>query len=221
MHGYHDKIQELIDLKGFEELSLDEKELVLVHLTEEEYLLRRSIVVSTKGLWTEEAHFLAPDPVIKHNLKQALRARNKNWNISDIFENIFSYKVPVYQAVCGIALLVAGLWWLENELELQVVKQQEIVYQPKIDTVFVKEMVPVVEFKTVEKIVKVYVHEKEPVFPDIISQDNFPANQKENNPGNINIYNYTRQQLDEQQEKSMGATSLPQSELEQFLVVVN
>lgn len=212
-------IEELIASKDFDELTSKERELVLKEFSESEYKLRRRVVLEAESLLEDESHFVMPDPQIKANLKAALNAKQKNWSFENILESIIGTRIPAYQVVLGVLLLAFGFMWFDGDKsKVQVITKERIVYQPQIDTIVVKEEIPVEKIKIIEKIVEVPVKKvKEDRF---MTDEGVGFSSSKTNPEN-NSFAYTDEEIEEQQLKSMGNTSLGKDELDQFLVVVN
>ncbi|WP_430405440.1 hypothetical protein [Fluviicola sp.] len=87
MEEQHERLFDLIESKSFEELSSEEREFVLNHLTESEYTLQRTVISATAAL--------EYDSVEPH----ALQIREKK-------KSILNRTIPLYQALIGAACLV-------------------------------------------------------------------------------------------------------------------
>lgn len=87
MEAQHARLFDLIESKSFEELSAEEKNFVLKHLSMEEYRLQRRIIAST-----EELEYETEEP-----LPLVLKRERK------VF---FSRSIPMYQALIGAACMI-------------------------------------------------------------------------------------------------------------------
>ena len=160
MEDNYDKIQELIEQFDFYELNVDQKNLVIAHISESEYHLRRNIVVTSEEIFGEEEDLLAPDIQIKANLQDALSKKNGTSKIVQLTE----LKMPVYQVVAAAILLLICFTFLKSDPITQYIEKEKIVYEDRVDTVFVD--------REIEKIVEV---------PKYITQIKYLERNNENN----------------------------------------
>lgn len=150
------RLQQLIESKTFNELTNEERTMVLKEISEEEYSLRRSVLEGIRVLLGHTEEDLEPDPEVKNKaaLLFANKARKKE---KSILHAVFAYKVPLFiPAAAAVLLLFMLPFVFENPTKREYVAQvtdtvQKVVY--KTDTV-VKEIEvikPVVTIKYVYK----------------------------------------------------------------------
>ena len=219
MEELNNIVEELIGQKDFNDLSMNEKELVLSVISEQEYELQRSVVLNAMDIMNEEAHFLSPDPSIKAKLNEALSERESPNNVVFMLDRLLNFRVPSYQVVMGMAATILVFLWLGNPDTAEIIIQEKIVYQPQVDTVYVETKIPVIEVKIVERIVQISTNESSKMSSDV-SVNSFTQQRDKAEDGG-NVYAYSENQLSAHQLKSMGSTSLTKKSLDQFLVVMN
>ena len=217
MDEINNKVRSLIDQKPFDELNYPEKELVLNFISEEEYDLQREILQKSKQLFKTESQYLAPNPEIKSKLQDALKNKQKPTGIATLFQKMFTYQIPSYQAAMGVAVVILTLFWWDDSEETRAIVQEKIVYQTSIDTLRLTDTitVPLVKYKTIEKIVEVPV-QNNAFLSDLASLQIIPEN-----IGTENSYGYDQKEMNEQHLKSMGNSSLNKEDLNQFMIVIN
>jgi len=129
---YEARIQELIESKGFEELTNKEKEYVLQHISELDYNQRREIIQLTQ----EDASHIEPAPLFLNEKKSKTG-------------------IPLYQAIIGMTAAALIAWIIKptdgmnfnysiNE-SAPVIAQVDTVYETikEYDTVYETKEVPV------------------------------------------------------------------------------
>lgn len=217
MDEINNKVRSLIDQKPFDELNYPEKELVLNFISEEEYDLQREILQKSKQLFKTESQYLAPNPEIKSKLQDALKNKQKPGGIATLFQKIFTYQIPSYQVAMGMVVVILTLFWWGDSEETRAIVQEKIVYQTSIDTLRLTDTitVPLVKYKTIEKIVEVPV-QNNAFLSDLASLQIIPEN-----IGTENSYGYDQKEMNEQHLKSMGNSSLNKEDLNQFMIVIN
>ena len=218
-----DKLLKLIEQKAFAALSREERAFVLDHISEHEYELQRKVLHMSTGLLEEESTFLSPDPRITSNLREAMAGRKQRISIWKRVSVVLLKPIPAYQmAAVLVALLVLFVWRSNTAPTDVVVYKDKIVYQEKHDTVFIDR--PVVQIKTVEKIVKVveYVvqgqeaptmNNNEPYFSEKVRMQEAAAKD--------NAFVFTDEQIEKQKEKSFGNSSMDTRELAKLIGVID
>lgn len=136
------KIYDLVEMFDFDELMADDKEFVLMHLSQEEYERMRSTITDAKELFSE---FPSED----------IEKKRSN------FSKIIGFRIELYKVAAMFLLMIAlgyALSKIERKSSDNLIALADTVYVQKTDTIYV-------EIKdTVEKIREkvVYVHAKEP-----------------------------------------------------------
>ncbi len=156
-----EKIYDLLSSKSFDELSTQERTLVLQYMTEEDYELQRNIIGESEDLFEHDSALLVPDLESKSMPLAAMKAEKEEDDLP-WFLAIFTVRVPAYAMV--IPLLLLGFFWFYNgfseeennpKQSTKIVKVPELITQ--VDTVFVEKEVPVEVIKESVKIVRVEV----------------------------------------------------------------
>lgn len=131
MSNNYEQIEQLMLLKNFEALNLQERELIQGLMSPEAYQQQRAILVESK-------HILAQKAPLKgahlSNLQDHFKATHKNsssWK---------SKKIPIYQAVL-FATLVGFVVWCWRPVLIETNIQKEMVYLPKVDTIFQERLI--------------------------------------------------------------------------------
>ncbi|MFI5204164.1 MAG: hypothetical protein ACHQF2_06685 [Flavobacteriales bacterium] len=153
------RIQQLIESKSFDELSNEEKTIVLSEITEDEYTNRKSVVYNTRLFLSTEVNRMQPADKIKQRAMAMLMERKNNEKKS-LLSMIFQYKIPAFiPAAAAVLLLIMLPFAFNSEKKTEYIASvtdtiQKTVY--KTDTVIlekevVKEVkVPVVKYVTTE-----------------------------------------------------------------------
>ncbi len=139
MNNNYEQIEQLMLLKDFDELNFQEKAFIQDSMSPEAYQQQRSILIESKRV-------LAQKTPLKGTQLSSLQAhfeathRNKAaWQ---------SRKIPIYQALL-FAALVGFIVWCWRPVQIETSVQKEIVYLPKVDTIFQEKLV--IEEKVVYK----------------------------------------------------------------------
>lgn len=127
------QIMELVETKTFNELSDDERILVLKHFTQEEFDLQHRLLYETKSL-TEE---LDPKPLILSERKSGI-------------------VIPLSQAIIGVAatLIISFLLFQAKQSPISEIKNVELAIA---DTVYIEKQVhdTVIKYEYVDRVVTV------------------------------------------------------------------
>lgn len=153
------RIQELIETKLFDQLTANEKAIVLSEITEEEYTLRRSVIDQTRLFLGNGVDALEPRAEIKDKVALMLKERSGARKKS-VISLIFTYKIPVFIPIAAAVVLLFTLpMMIEDPVEKEYIAQmqdtiQRVVY--KTDTVVMEKEVikPVQVVKYVNKEVR-------------------------------------------------------------------
>jgi len=218
----NDKLLKLVEAKAFRDLSTEERAFVLEHLSEHEYELQREIMFTSAELVEEESSFLTPDPRIKSNLQQAMRGSAQPVSVWHQLAAYVFRPVPAYQFAIGLALIAALILILNNnQKQAEIVYRDKIVYEEKLDTVYVDR--PVVEIQTVERVVKVVEYVVQA--PKDVEKLSTPYQSEKDRMAEAaaknNSFALSDEQLEQHKEKSFGNTSVDSKELARFIVVVD
>ncbi len=146
-----EQILDWIETKDFDALTAAEQEMVLSTMTEESYSARRSFIQNAAHAFETEKAFITPNLETQHKLKLQLRAKNSSGKMVPFY--LRSVSIKFYQ-VAAVVLFFCMVWWNSGEtIAPEVIAKEKIVYQTKVDTVFLetKIEVPVVQIKEVIK----------------------------------------------------------------------
>jgi len=126
LNDQQEKLQALLESKAFETLSDDERVFVLNHLSKEEYILQRTILIESKQL--HDAY--EPRPLLLNDKKRGV-------------------VIPLYQAIGGIAAAVIISFFIFRS-ETTIVLPEEETILAQTDTIYVDKMLidTVVEYRT-------------------------------------------------------------------------
>lgn len=168
--------EKLLLNKSYKQLTDEEKKSVASNFSiEDDYSLMRQTLLNARTSLQMEKSKLIPHPPTHSKLIAALRDK-KQTNGLVFLQNIFSYKIPIYQLGIAAMLAVALFYFFSNKTnEIQNIPSQNLIV--KTDTVFIYKEIPVeVEVKKIaenksnrKRIEKNIVQEKavssEQIFP--------------------------------------------------------
>jgi len=144
-----DLLEHLIQ-KDFKELSLEEKSLVLQHITEEEFNALHKSSSDLTGKFDQDRKDINPRKEIKGILMEKFREKNQRRDFAFSISSILNYRIPAYQpALAFLIMLLFYSFINHNGQEKQIsqasasipqeikqeVKQTEILEDIK-DTIF-------------------------------------------------------------------------------------
>lgn len=135
-------ISELLAEKDFDQLTTSERSIVLSEMTVEDYHRQREMIISARGILTNEAAKLQPSPTIAASALSAMNEKKKGGIIM-----LFSHKTPTWVAVAACALFFLFLnysTFFDTELNVE-----NPTYLTEIDTVFIEKIVT--EFRDVKE----------------------------------------------------------------------
>lgn len=135
---------QLLENKTFDELDISEKEMVLQHITPEEYEQYRNAFFMLKAE-IKLRNKLIPDTDMKASLMQAFDQKYSP-KADNVFMRMINYKMPVYQIGIAAALILAFVWFGKIPAEkIKYVNTRDTVYIEKpVYTEIVKEQ-PIVK----------------------------------------------------------------------------
>mgnify|MGYP006093030905 CR=1 FL=1 len=215
-----DLIQQLLETKSFDSLTIEEREKVLSVMSEEEFISRGEVVRVSKNMLNEGVRSMTPSPSIKSSAYELMEQRKENNRKSFVgmFSLIFSVKIPAYQFVVALALVVFLLPpLLKNEIK-QVATiaspEKEIAYIH--DTVFLDKIIP--EIVEVEKVKYVRVN-CDPVnsLSDGMEALAFFEKQSSVVNQNSNSLELAKEQIKREQ-NNRGQSSSDRDDLNQFII---
>ncbi len=122
---------QLLENKTFDELSISEKEMVLQHITPEDYEQYRSAFFKLKSEIKQQQ--LKPDLLRKKALMQAFDQKY-NQKSDTFIMRFVNYKIPLYQTGIAATLILVFVWFFHNPVE-------KIKYVNTTDTVYVEKPV--------------------------------------------------------------------------------
>lgn len=131
MSNQYEQIEQLMLRKDFEALNSQEKAFIQDLMSPEAYQQQRNLLITSKRVLAQKP------PLEKANLQQ-LQARFKAKHTDKVSWN--SINIPIYQAVL-LAALVGLVVWFWRPVSIETRLQKEIVYLPKVDTVFQEKLV--------------------------------------------------------------------------------
>ena len=218
MDANEEKLQALIETTDFEHLNDEDRKWVLSTFSETEYRQRRKIILSSEALFEEEAPFLVPEASTKFELRQRLKNRYRKATPAAIFAMLFQTRIPAYQAAIAVlAIIFIWPWFLgEKEVIIPGEERTRIVYQPKIDTVFLPG--ETVAAAPIERVVtRVQYIEKAPE----VKWTNTAIEERETLLAENNIYQISDSAQQQLLERSLGNSAYDKNELQGLMVVVD
>lgn len=100
------KLERLLDEKSFDQLTHEEKEVVLQEFgSEEQYRLARKIGQALVKLKTG----LSPDPWILASLQEQVKIRQR----PSLWTSFFQAQIPAYVMAGACLIIVVTMWWLK------------------------------------------------------------------------------------------------------------
>lgn len=144
-----DLLEHLIQ-KDFKELSLQEKSLVLQHLTEEEFNALRKSSLDLTRKFDQDRQYFNPNKEIKGILMEKFREKNRRRAFSFSITSILNYRIPAYQPTLAFLVMLLFYFFISQNNEgkqiaqspapinqelKQEVRQTEILEEIK-DTIF-------------------------------------------------------------------------------------
>jgi hypothetical protein len=115
-NAIHSKIYDLIHNKNVENLSDEERTLIIQELGSIEKFLKMKGSINNTITYFDNEEELTPSPAILSSLKQQIQHR-KNAKI----QKVFAYKLPIYQALIGYAALFATAFFIWNASSTRLV----------------------------------------------------------------------------------------------------
>ncbi len=204
MTEHEEQLQLWIEAYDFEALTPSQQELVLAHMTEEDYRQQRTTLLASQWLFEDEAPMLTPDPAILSSLQSRLKEKSEP-AIGERLMMLFTARIPAYQAGLAVAATFLLLFWLRTP-GVEYIETERIVYQPDVDTVtVVKEVLVEVPVE------RVRVIEKQVPAPPLQLPESTLLNNKGITPESDAL-------LATELSRSFGNTALPLQELNQFVV---
>jgi len=216
-----DLIQQLIETKSFDSLSTTEREMVLSVMSKEEYISRGEVVNVSKQMLNEGVRSMTPSPSLKNNVYDLMEQRKESDRKSffGMLSLIFSVRIPAYQFVVALALVVFLLPpLLKSEIkEVAVVPEPEKEIAYVHDTVFLEKIVPeIIEVQKV-KYVKIKCDPVNSLSSGMEALSYFEKQSTVINE-NSNSLEFAKEQLKNQQ-NNIGQSSIDRDDLNQFIVV--
>jgi len=145
-------IESLLQHKTFGELYPEEKSFVLKHISnEEEYENLRTTLLEIQSMHTDQEWF-DPDPQLKEELMASFAAENRGgfriWlNSLFVVPELPFYRRPAFQLAFGIAILVGGFFFFQNQDKEENILAQQEVSAPSNSTDAAKADNPMTEVK--------------------------------------------------------------------------
>lgn len=163
MSKQYEQIEQLMLLKDFEALNFQEKAFIQELMSPEAYQQQRTVLIESKRLLAQKA------PLEKTNLQQLQtlfkekHADKASWR---------SMNIPIYQAVL-LAALVGFIVWFWRPVSIETRLQKEIVYLPKVDTIFQEKLVEKERIIYKTKTIQVPVLQIDTVYIPTIDKEQF------------------------------------------------
>ena len=206
------ELQQLLESKDFHFLTAEERKIVLLDITEEEYALRRKLLCEIKEFLQQGVKNSLPKENVKRNVLAVMQSKKQ----SNVFGRIVFYRLPVYIPAAATILVLLMIPFLfrdqlsEGEARFKQ-PEPKIIYRTKIIEKEVPKIVEVEKIKYV-KIPADAVYSSN----DLIITNNFEENSTEqlSNPE----LTFSEAQI-ENQLSAIGKSSTSHRELNQFLVV--
>lgn len=212
-------IQLLIETKSFEELTLEEKNVVLKDITKDEYIIRRKVIENIQLFLKEGVADMKPKKELKTAVAAIMQAK-KAAQFTNICYKIFTYKIPVYVPAMAVLLLLFALPLFYNNAENKIIiadvkeTASQIIY--KTDTITIEKEVP--KYLTVTQTKYIQVIKKQGQLLDSIDPINALEEESVQNFNTPNSMVFNNELL-ENQIKNIGKSNGEQEELNKFLVV--
>jgi len=161
-----DLIQQLIETRSFDSLSDSEREIVLSVMSKEEYISRGEVVKVSKDMLNKGVRSMTPSPLIKSSVAELMeqRKQEENKSVLKMLSMLFTVKIPAYQFVLGIAILLFILPPLVKNKLAETVSEPKIIKELAYvtDTVYIeKEVQKIVEVEKI-KYIKIKSETKQP-----------------------------------------------------------
>lgn len=163
MSNHYEQIEQLMLLKDFEALSIQEQDFIQDWMSPEAYQQQRAILVESKQLLAQKAPLKGAHLSTLQAHFKATHSNKIHWT---------SRSIPIYQAIL-LAALVGIIIWYCRPVELETSIQKEIVYVPKVDTVFQEQLVEKERIIYKTKTIRVPVLEIDTVYVPIIDKEQF------------------------------------------------
>lgn len=122
---------DLLNSKNYEELSVEEKELVDKEVAKEQYLSMRLMIVQR----LKHSNLSEPPVAIRQELLKKFKEkklRGSNVNLQYV-KDLLVFPVPAYKSAIAASFLMVAIWFLVGNKE----GGKELEYITKIDTVYV------------------------------------------------------------------------------------
>ena len=139
----HDTEQLLLQ-KSYHQLTMEEARSLEGKFSEASYYAARKTLLTTRKMFARDIPM--PDPQIKSRLQKIVAAQKNKTVVENWWSSLFNYRVPVWQPVAGLSLVLLYLISPWTNTSVQSDNYQNIVY--KTDTiyrdkpVFVKSTIP-------------------------------------------------------------------------------
>jgi hypothetical protein len=133
---FFDKIpglQKLLETKSFSELTGKEKEEVLRNMRQDEYDACHEVIIKSKIHFANEQKEMVPHPEILRNLLKKMESRRSKQNhVLMMLQNLFTFRMPVYQPALVFAVFAVLFFVLNNR------NHETIRYLAMTDTVYIE-----------------------------------------------------------------------------------
>jgi hypothetical protein len=131
MSKNYEQIEQLMLLKDFEALTLRERVFIQDSMSPETYQQQRTILIESKEILTQKTPLKGGDLSTLQAHFKATQANKVRWK---------SRTIPIYQAILLAALVGFIVWWW-HPVTVETSIQKEMVYIPKVDTIFQEKLV--------------------------------------------------------------------------------
>ncbi|MFZ5554762.1 MAG: hypothetical protein ACOZCO_16730 [Bacteroidota bacterium] len=211
-------IQQLIETKPFELLSEEERTMVLVYITENEYTSRRILLESTRLFLQSETESSDDGSGMRKSIVALMKAKKQQGETP--LQKIILFRVPGIAAVAAVLLIIflLPLFYGEESNRSVVKNEPEMITQTvyKTDTITVEKEV----IKNVNIPVIKYVEVVKEVQPSVPGDINTAGEWENRNVKMMNdsSFSISKAQL-EMQKNNTGRPTSAQPELNKFLVV--
>ncbi|MFK7796156.1 MAG: hypothetical protein AB8E82_01805 [Aureispira sp.] len=141
--------QDLLDQKNFDELSENEKQVVLQHCSAEAYQLQRQAILASQALWTAEMQELevpAPNRAILDTLKEKrLLLKESKVVVVPWWQQWVNYSIPIWKVAAAALLFLClqqALPTTNSIAPVTALMQRDTVYLERYHTTIEKVLQP-------------------------------------------------------------------------------
>jgi hypothetical protein len=163
MSNNYEKIEQLMLLKDFEALNFQEREFIQDLMSPEAYQQQRTVLIESKRILSQKTPLKGANLSSLQTHFKTTHSISSSWKLG---------KIPIYQAVL-FATLVGFVVWCWRPVLIETKVQKEVVYIPKVDTVFQETFIEKEKVVYKTKTIRVPVLQIDTVYVPIIDKEQF------------------------------------------------